>query len=88
MVGAVGAMRRENWGLFFLFPALFAVAVAPLVGGTVIVTMMLVEILAGSAIRSAYSLEAFWSAAMMAGMVLGVAFAVIAVLAGAEKAKA
>ncbi len=84
-VGAVGAVRQEIWGLFLLFPALGAVAASPLAAGVVIATMMIVEGLSGQPIREAYTIEAFWTAAMMAGMAFGFGFAIIAVVAGARK---
>jgi hypothetical protein len=88
VVGAIGAVRQDSWGLFFLFPAIGAVAVAPFAAGAVIVTMAMVEFISGTAIRGAYTAEAFWAAAMIVGLALGVLFAVIAVVASAQKEKA
>jgi len=87
-VGGIGAARKESWGLFFLFPALGAIAAAPIIGGANIPTMMAVEFVSGSAIRNAYTTEAYWSAAIMVGMGLGVLFAVVAVVAGSKQAAA
>lgn len=86
VIGVVGAARQENWGLFFLMPAIGGLAFAPVVAGLVIVTMMATEFASGQSIRSAYGAEPFWSAAIIAGMVLGAIFAVIAVVASRKPA--
>jgi hypothetical protein len=86
LVGVIGAARRENWGLFFLLPGLGAIALAPVAAVVVIATMAVTEIVAGHTIRAAYGAEPFWAASMIAGMVGGLIFAVIAVIASAKPA--
>lgn len=85
LIGALGAMMKAEWALFFLFPALAAAVTTPAVAGLVTLLMVVVELLSGADIRAAYGAEAFWSACLIAGMALGILFALMAVAAERQK---